>query len=560
MAGPEHSTAENSSRSDLNLRSILKKTEIIQQTAEQIPDSSTSSENGDEKRPAYQSGWRLTLVMVAIYLCAFLIALDRTIIATAAPSITDEFSSLSDVGWYASAYLLTSCSFQLFFGKLFTFYAPKWVFLANVLLFAVGSAIAGAAPQSWVLIVGRAVAGVGAAGINSGVIIILSRIVPPKGRPMATGLLGVAFGIAAVVGPVLGGVFAHHATWRWCFWCNLPVCVFALVAAGFAYESHADTVLELPRSRQLQLLDPLGTTCFLPGIVSLLLALQWGGSTFAWSSPRIIVLLVLFGVLTVAFVGIQLWKGDDATVPPRIVRQRSIAAGALFSLTVGGSLMLLVYYLPIWFQAIQGVSALRSGISNVPLMVALVVASVLVRVLITGVGYYAPFMIAAAALMATGSGLMTTFTPDTSTSRWIGYQILYGFGVGLGMQQSTMAGLTVLEPPDIPIGMALMFFAQTLGGAVFVSVGQNVFARKLRGGLAGIDGVNAGIIAKTGATNLRKVVDEAVLPAVILAYNSALRDVFIVVTAVSALVAVGAVSMEWRSVKHKKATFEDAMG
>ena len=175
------------------------------------------------------------------------------------------------------------------------------------------------------------------------------------------------------------------------------------------------------------------------------------------------------------------------------------------------------------------------------------------RVLITGVGYYVPFMIAAAAFMATGAGLLTTLTVDTPSANWIGYQILYGFGVGLGMQQSTMAGLTVLDKSEIGIGMGLMFFAQTLGGAVFVSVGQNVFAGRLRGGLQGVAGVDATAVLKAGASAVRKTVkDTSTLAAVLAVYNGALVRVFIVVTVVSALVAVGALSMEWKDTKHRK--------
>ena len=479
------------------------------------------------------------------------------------PAITDEFHSLGDVGWYGSAYLLTSCAFQLFFGKLYHNYSAKWVFITNVVIFSAGSAISGAAPASAVLIVGRAISGIGAAGINSGVLVILAHCTHPRQRPMCTGLLAAAFGVAAVLGPLLGGALTSHVTWRWVFWINVPCGLVSVVIIALTLWIPAPQCEKgAPKRTQLLDLDPLGTTLFVGSIVSLLLALQWGGSTFPWASPRIIALLVAFVVLFIAFVGVQLWLQDGGTCPPRVLRQRSIAAGFAFSLCVGGSLMLLVYYLPIWFQAIKNASALQSGIDSVPLCAALVVASILVRVLITGVGYYAPFMIAAAACMGAGAGLLTTLGPDTDLPHWVGYQILYGFGVGLGMQQSTMAGLTVLDPADIGIGMALMFFAQTLGGAVLVSVGQNVFARRLTAGLAGIQGVDQTAVLKQGATALRKIVTDAqTLGLVLVAYNAALVRVFVVVTVVSCLVAVGALAIEWKSVKQKKphANLEGAM-
>ena len=474
------------------------------------------------------------------------------------PAITDEFHSLGDVGWYASAYLLTSCAFQLFCGRLYVNYSAKWVFIANVLLFCAGSALSGAAPFSAILILGRAVSGVGAAGINSGVLVILAHITHPRQRPMCTGLLAAAFGIAAVIGPLVGGALTSHVTWRWVFWINIPCGVLSIIIITLGLWVPTPSAAKgKSKLEHLRGLDPLGTVLFAGSIISLLIALQWGGTTYPWSDGRIVALLVVFGVLFVAFVGAQFYLKEHATVPPRVVRQRSIAAGFVFSLCVGGSLMLLVYYLPIWFQVIKNATPLESGIDNVPLVAALVVASIVVRVLITGVGYYAPFMIAAAVFMGLGAGLLTTLNNDTATPRWIGYQILYGFGVGLGMQQSTMAGLTVLDPADIGIGMALMFFAQTLGGAVLVSVGQNVFATRLVGGLAGIQGVDSTAVLKKGATAVRKVVtDSATLAAVLGVYNGALVQVFVAVTVVSCLVAVGALAMEWKSVKEKKPSSE----
>lgn len=169
-----------------------------------------------ESQIEYPTGPKLMIIMASLYLAMFLVALDRTIIATAIPRITDTFNSIDDIGWYGSAYLLTACGFILMYGRIYTFYSSKWVFLSGIFLFEVGSAVCGAAPTSNALIVGRAIAGFGSSGIMTGAITIMINTVPLHRRPMYQGLFGAVFGVASVAGPLLGGVFTDtKATWRW---------------------------------------------------------------------------------------------------------------------------------------------------------------------------------------------------------------------------------------------------------------------------------------------------------------------------------------------------------
>jgi hypothetical protein len=300
---------------------------------------------------------------------------------------------------------------------------------------------------------------------------------------------------------------------------------------------------------QISQLDPIGTLLFLPGIVCLLLALQWGGSTYAWGNARIIALLVLAGLLMIAFVAVQIWKQDLATVPPRIMKNRSVASGFFYAICAGSSMMILVYFIPIWFQAIKNVTAFNSGIRMLPLVLALILGSGVSGGITSGTGYYTPALIFGTVLMSIGAGLITTFNLSTTTGQWIGYQILFGLGLGASMQIPGMAAQTVLSSADIPVGASLMFFAQWLGGAFFVSVGQNVLSNKLVEGFAGIGIFNGAELLSYGATNLRNAVPAQYLHQVLEIYNGALSKVFVVALAMACLSFIPSLTMEWKSVR-----------
>jgi hypothetical protein len=456
-----------------------------------------------------------------------------------------------------SAYLLTTCAFQLFFGKLYTFFSIKWVFLIALVIFEIGSAICGAAPNSAALIIGRAIAGVGSAGIFSGAILIVAATVPLRQRPTYMGLIGGMYGIASVAGPLMGGAFTDKLTWRWCFYINLPIGAVTFAFIAFFYHpterSRAQRFGDGGWRKNLEVFDLYGTLVFLPMIVCLLLALQWGGSKYPWSNGRIIGLLILFAVLLIVFIGIQFWKGDNATVPPRILKQRTVAAVAWFAAMIGAAFFTLVYFLPLYFQAIKGASAVKSGIMNLPLILSLVIMSMLVGVSITKIGYYTPFVIAGSILLSIGSGLVSTFTTSTPSSHWIGYQILFGFGMGMSMQQTLVAVQTVLPKADIPTGTALAMFSQTLGGALFISDAQNVFTNSLLKNVrAAVPGLDPATVLGAGATELQRIIPAEFLGAVQEAYNGALVSTFYVAVATSVLSVIGAVFFEWKSVKGKK--------
>jgi hypothetical protein len=375
--------------------------------------------------------------------------------------------------------------------------------------------------------------------------------IPLHKRPMYQGIFGAVFGVASVAGPLLGGAFTTNVSWRWCFYINLPIGGVVVAVILFILETkpikNTDTILQ-----QIVKLDPYGTAVFLPGIVCLLLPLQWGGTTYPWDSARVIVLFILAGILLGLFVWIQFWQGDNATVPIRIIKQRSIASGVYFSALSPGSMMVIIYFLPLWFQAIKGVTAVRSGIDTLPLVLSLVVASITGGALTSRTGYYVPQLIACSIIMSIGAGLLTTLKTDTGSGKWIGFQVLFGFGLGLGMQQSGMAAQTCLDKKDVMTGVALMFFMQGLGGSIFVSVGQTVFTHSLVSHLSKVANLNPSLIVNTGATELRNLVPPQYLETVLVAYNAALSDTMKVAAACASVTILAGLTMEWKSLKGLK--------
>ncbi|WPH05121.1 MFS-type efflux pump MFS1 [Acrodontium crateriforme] len=511
-----------------------------------------SLDEDDEANVIYPGSKEVASVMTAILLAIFLTSLDKTIIATAIPKITDEFHSLEDVGWYGSAFLLTQCAFQLLLGKVYTFYSPKYVFLVLITLFEIGSAICGAAPNSVTFIIGRAIAGIGSAGIMAGGIILMVTTVPLAKRPMYQGLFGAVFGVSSVAAPLIGGALTTNATWRWCFYINLPIGAVVIAIVVFILQPTPAQIPGVPFREKVRQLDLLGQLFLLPCCVCLLLALQWGGSTYAWSSPRIVALFVIYCMLLIGFVVVQMMFPETATIPASVMKSRSIIAAIWFIFFLASGLMLMVYYTSIWFQAIKGRTAVESGIDSIPLVLSLVLGSILAGVFVSKSGYYTPMAILSSILMPVGAGLISTWTPSTGHAQWIGYQILYGLALGAGMQQAGMTAQTVLPKKDVPTGVSLMFFWQTLGSAIFVSVGQNVMDTHLISGLPQVvKDVNPLKILRTGATDLRNVVPKKDLPAVLQVYNSAIRQTFYVAVILGALSALGAFALEWKSVKDR---------
>jgi MFS family permease len=336
-----------------------------------------------------------------------------------------------------------------------------------------------------------------------------------------------------------------------CFYINIPLGAITIVVVLLLLKINERKPPRNGWKDTVRKMDPVGTILFLPGITCLLLALEWGAAEYAWSSPRIIALLTTFAALFTAFVVWQYVTRDTtATVPARILFQRSIGCGCASQFCVGATMLTVSIYMPLWFQAIRGVSPFQSGANSLPLVLSTVFSSILSGGLIQRIGYYTPFMIFGACCMAVGTGLVTTLATHTRDAQWIGYLIILGVGVGNSMQHANLAVQAILEKRDIPIGTAMLSLCQTLGGAVFTALGQNLYIGKFSEGLGRIDGINVGQVLEHGATDLTEGLSPKVREQVLVAYNNSLtQGTFLAVLFVACLAVPAAMGMEWRSVK-----------
>lgn len=303
-----------------------------------------------------------------------------------------RFSALSNTS--NPGYLLTTSAFQLFYGRIYSNFSIKYTMLIAILIFEIGSLVCGLAPTSEALIAGRAISGVGCAGITSGAYIIIGHVFPLHIRPICISSIAIVFAVAAVLGPVMGGIFTADLTWRWCFYINLPFGGVTVAALFFFLPPiKGPEVSSVSIVEKLKKVDFIGLLIFIPTVTCLLLALQWGGSTYPWNDGRIIALFVLSGVLAIAFVAFEHWKGDEATMPIRIITQRSVAAAAWNAFCNGAAFFLLIYYIPFWQQVIRNASAADSGISLLPFILGVVIMATLVGFLVMKIGYCMSFPI-----------------------------------------------------------------------------------------------------------------------------------------------------------------------
>ncbi|KAA8572234.1 hypothetical protein EYC84_002860 [Monilinia fructicola] len=504
---------------------------------------------------AYLKGWRLSLVTFSLSIGTFLVALDVNIIGVAIPKITSVFDSLGDASWLVQLFIVL-----LPFGDVETsLTTPENAILMQLI---VGSILCAVAPSSAVFIFGRAVAGTGAAGLLQGALAIITHIVELERRPLFMGIVISVFGLSICIGPVMGGAFVDSIGWRWCFWINLPVGAVAmlLLVLFLKVQSVPNQYTSLSLRRKFANMDLIGTVTFLGAICCLTLALQWGGQIKPWHSSQIVGLLLGFCLLAIAFCYVQTRRGENALIPPRVLRQRSIFVGSLYLFFVGMLVYIYSFYLPFYFQAVQDVLPVTSGVRIIPFVLAEIILIGVMGAVVSHTGHYVPYMIVGMVIACVGAGLVTRLTIDTPTAVWAAYLVVAGLGLGTAMQLPYTALQVVLSEADVPTGNALFVFFNQLGGIIAIPIAQSLFLSKLRIEVINLlPNLKPETVIAAGAAGLDEIAagSKDILILLRTAYASALKSPNILALSAACVGAVCVPALEWRNIKTEAAKRKD---
>ncbi|KAG4271856.1 hypothetical protein FPRO04_10588 [Fusarium proliferatum] len=518
-------------------------------TAQSRPTSTLEIEEprDDEENIVYPTGPKLWSTMASMAIACFLSGLDLTIVAVAVPSITDEFQTIADIGWYSAAYSMTLSAFVFFFGQIYTLFSIKAVFLIGIATFEIGSLICTLAPSSAIFILGRAVSGLGRGAINGGLFKLLRQCFPLSKQAITNSFFGSIQSVGLITAPTIGGALIDAFSWRACFGVNLPLGVMCLVLTAYGVHEqpprHEVTVLTL--KEKIQKVDFFGTLLAVPAITFLLMALQWGGTKFGWGTWQIIVPLVVCALLFVAFGYLQYRQGDNALLPPRILKQRSIIAGMWYGACCEGVLAVTEYYMSIYFQGVRGYSPTKAGLLALPMVGGLAIAFIISGVGTTWIGYYYPFMLATSVLTPIASGLLTTLDLEEQIAKAVGLLTLLGLAVGLGLQGPQVALQAVLPIEDVSLGGAVITFGAGMGSALWICASATLFQDRLSKEIQNAaPGTNTTYVQEAGLSRLRESIGPERLKGVLSGYENAVVQTLYIPLALALLSIIGAVAME----------------
>lgn len=413
---------------------------------------------------------QVLVIFSGLMLGMLLAALDQTIVATALPTIVGELGGLDHLAWVVTAYMLATTVSTPLYGKLGDLLGRKRVFQVAIVIFLVGSVLCGLAQTMGQLIAFRAVQGIGGGGLMVLAQAIIADIVSPRERGRYQGYFGAVFGASSVAGPLIGGFFTDHLTWRWVFLINIPLGILALVVTA--------AVLPEGIRRTTVKIDYLGSVLIMGGITCLVLLTTWGGTEYAWSSPTTIGLGLASLVLIGAFVAVER-RAEEPILPLRLFSDRVFSVSSAVSFIIGLAMFGAISFLPLFLQIVGGASATDSGLLMTPLMAGMLVTSIIAGRAVSRTGRYKVFPVAGTATAAVGLFLLSTMGTSTTYLQSSAYMVVLGIGLGLTMQILVLSVQNSVPVRDLGVATSAVNFFRSMGGSIGVAVFGAILSSRL---------------------------------------------------------------------------------